>query len=582
MGHRSASSPRRGMFRRGSQKVSHSKRVLTVVLTVCVLLFATAAAAFADIVPPGGVTFTNKTEDCNGIIPTPGSENTVKTLTGGSLVPGGTAQYTIHFPQDPNNVGNWAIADCVLLGSGSDLKSYTVLDQGQFGLVNNAEDFTLTFHVDIPADAPVGARICNVAKTTQSPSKSPGSNRKAGPACFTVGGDVRIEKHSAADPDGDLVPGATFVIWNCDNSADDPTLQPIVVTPAPSNGDIYSNTLAGGAVVHATGGFVAVGGPSGSTCNVTETVPPPGFQLPDTVTHSFTIPVGTAGATIINFVDPLAPGSIKIEKTAPAGAQSTVFHFTITCTSPSNVYHVQITGTGTATQSDVPAGSSCTVTEDDPGSTFNPPVITPSGAFTVASNQTVTVTVTNSLAPGSVTIKKDAPAGSQTTVYHLQVTGSGSVTQSGIPAGSSCTVTEDDPGATFNPPVIDPSGAFTVGADESVTVTVTNTLAPGAVTITKVAPAEEQNTVFHFSLDCTNPTQHYDLQVTGSNSVTQDNIPAGSSCKVTETDLPEVNNAPTIDPAGEFTVGATQTVTVTVTNTLKPLGILIEKSVTPT
>ena len=503
MGDRNASSPRRGMFRRESQKVSHRTRVLTVVLTVCVLLFATAAAAFADIVPPGGVTFTNKTENCNGIIPTPGSENTVKTLTGGSLVPGGTAQYTIHFPQDPNNVGDWAIADCVLLGSGPDLKTYTVLDQGEFGLVNNAEDFTLTFHVDIPADAPIGARICNVAKTTESPSKSPGSNRKAGPACFTVGGDVRIEKHSAADPDGDLVPGATFVIWNCDNSADDPTLQPIVVTPAPSSGDIYSNTLAGGAVVHATGGFVAVSGPSGSTCNVTETVPPPGFQLPDTVTHSFTIPVGTTGATIINFVDPLAPGSIKIEKTAPAGAQSTVFHFTITCTNPSNVYHVQVTG-------------------------------------------------------------------------------SGSVTQNNVPAGSSCTVTEDDPGATFNPPTIDPSGAFTVGAGQTVTVTVTNTLAPGSVTITKVAPASQQNTVFHFSLDCTNPTQHYDLQVTGSDSVTQDNIPAGSSCKVTETDLPEVNNAPTIDPAGEFTVGATQTVTVTVTNSLKPLGILIEKSVTPT
>src|SRR5438067_997172 len=324
---RNASSPRRGMFRRGSQRVSHRTRVLTVVLTVCVLLFATAAAAFADIVPPGGVTFTNKTENCNGIIPTPGSENTVKTLTRGSLAPG-----------------------------------------------------------------------------------------------------------------GDLVPGATFVIWNCDNSADDPTLQPIVVTPAPSSGDIYSNTLAGGAVVHATGGFVAVSGPSGSTCNVTETVPPPGFQLPDTVTHSFTIPVGTTGATIINFVDPLAPGSIKIEKTAPAGAQSTVFHFTITCTNPSNVYHVQITGTGAVTQSDVPAGSSCTVTEDDPGSTFNPPVIAPSGAFTVASNQTVTVTVTNSFAPGSITIEKTAPAGSQSTVfhftitctnpsnvYHVQVTGSGSV-----------------------------------------------------------------------------------------------------------------------------------------------------------
>jgi LPXTG-motif cell wall-anchored protein len=484
-------------------KMSRSKRGLVVILTLAVSIFATASAAFADITPPPGSDFTNKSEDCNGIIPTPGSENTHKTLTGGSLVPGGTAEYTITFPTDSNNVGDWAIADCVLMGNGADLKTYAVLDQGEFHLVNNAEEFILTFHVDIPADAPIGARICNVAKTTESPSKSPGSNRKAGPACFTVGGDVRIEKHSAADPTGALINGATFKIWNCVNSADDPTLQPIVVTPAPSSGDIYSSTLAGGAVVVATGGFVAVSGPSGSTCNVTETVPPPGYQLPDIVTHSFTIPIGTSGATIINFIDPLAPGSIRIEKTAPSSQQSTVFHFTITCTNPDNVYHAQVTGTGSVTVSDVPAGSSCTVTEDDPGS-------------------------------------------------------------------------------TFNPPTIDPSGAFTVGADQTVTVTVTNTLAPGAVTITKVAPALQQSQVFHFSLDCTNPTQHYDLQVTGSDSVTQDNIPAGSSCQVTETGVPDVNNAPTIDPSGEFTVGATQTVTVTVTNTLKPLGILIEKSVTPT
>src|SRR5205823_7692204 len=141
----------------------------------------------------------------------------------------------------------------------------------------------------------------------------------------------------------------------------------------------------------------------------------------DTVTHSFTIPVGTTGATIINFVDPLAPGSIKIEKTAPAGAQSTVFHFTITCTNPSNVYHVQVTGTGSVTQSDVPAGSSCTVTEDNPGSTFNPPVIDPAGAFTVASNHTVTVTVTNSLAPGRITIEKTAPASQQSTIFHFTI-----------------------------------------------------------------------------------------------------------------------------------------------------------------
>src|SRR5690349_9199680 len=209
MGVRNTHFSRRFQISRRGSRLSTRKRVLTVVLTLCVFLFVTAAAAFADIVPPGGVTFSSKTEDCNGIIPTPGSENTLKTLTGGSLVPGGTAQYTIHFPEDPNNVGDFAIADCVLMGNGSDLKTYTVLDQGEFGLVNNSTDFTLTFNVTIPANAPIGARICNVAKTTQSPSKSPASNRKAGPACFTVGGDVRIEKHSAADPTGALVPGAT-------------------------------------------------------------------------------------------------------------------------------------------------------------------------------------------------------------------------------------------------------------------------------------------------------------------------------------------------------------------------------------
>ena len=572
-------------------KMSRSKRGVVVVLTLAVTIFATASAAFADITPPPGSNFTNKTEDCNGIVPTPGSENTQKTLTGGSLVPGGNAQYTITFPTDPNNVGDWAIADCVLMGNGADLKTYAVLDQGEFHLVNNAESFQLTFHVDIPADAPVGARICNVAKTTESPSKSPGSNRKAGPACFTVGGDVRIEKHSAADPTGALIPGATFKIWNCVNSADDPTLQPIVVTPAPSSGDVYSSTLAGGAVVVATGGFVAVSGPSGSTCNVTETVAPPGYQLPATVTQSFTIPIGTTGAVLINFIDPLAPGSITIQKTAPAGAQSTVFHFTITCTNPTNVYHVQVTGTGSVTQNNVPAGSSCTVSEDDPGSTFNPPVISPSGAFTVTSNETVTVTVTNSFAPGRITINKTAPASQQSTVfhftitctnpanvYHVQVTGTGSVTQSGIPAGSSCTVTEDDPGSAFNPPIIDPSGAFTVGANQTVTVTVTNSLAPGSVTINKTAPASEQSTVFTFDITCTNPVNVYHVQITGSGSVTQTGIPAGSSCQVTETNVPDRFNPPVISPSGTFTVDANTGVTVTVTNTLKPGSITIEKT----
>src|SRR6185295_7580913 len=37
---------------------------------------------------------------CNGVLPTPGSENTTKRLIGGSLVPGGTAIFEISFPVD--------------------------------------------------------------------------------------------------------------------------------------------------------------------------------------------------------------------------------------------------------------------------------------------------------------------------------------------------------------------------------------------------------------------------------------------------------------------------------------------------
>ena len=572
---------------------SFRRRSLVVALTVCVFLFVTAAAAFAQF-QPGPFTFTPGTEDCNGIIPTPGSENTVKTVVGGQLIPGGTATYNIHFPEDPANVGDFQIRDCVLIGTGSDLKSYAVLDNGTFSFVNNSQDFNFQFTFNIPPDAVIGTRICNVAKTVQSPSKSPASNRKAGPACFTVGGDVRIEKHSAANPNGPVIQSpTTFSIWGCVNSADDPTLQPIIVTPSPTSGSLTAGSAANGAHVTTVGPLwtIAVSGPSGSTCNVTEITPPAGFQLPGTVTQSFTIPIGTAGPTVISFVDPLAPGSITINKTAPAGAGSTVFHFTITCTDPANVYHVQVTGSGSVTQNDVPAGSSCTVTEDDPGSTFNPPVISPSGAFTVTSGQTVTVTVTNSFAPGSITIEKTAPASQQSTVfhftitctnpsnvYHVQVTGSGSVTQQNVPAGSSCTVTEDDPGSTFNPPTIDPSGAFTVGASQNVTVTVTNTLAPGSITIEKTAPVASQSVVFHFTITCTGPSNVYHVQVTGSNSVTQGGIPAGSSCTVTEDDPGASFNPPVIDPSGAFTVGANQNVTVTVLNTLAPGSITIEKT----
>src|SRR5438105_2317108 len=109
-------------------------RVATVLLVVLsVLSFSTAAFASFDPPPVGsGVTVTPGGENCNGIVPTPGSQNTVKTLTGLSVDASGKthAQYTIAYPVDPAHVGDaFQIVDCVLSGTGTDLGSYTVIDE---------------------------------------------------------------------------------------------------------------------------------------------------------------------------------------------------------------------------------------------------------------------------------------------------------------------------------------------------------------------------------------------------------------------------------------------------------------------
>src|SRR5205807_1232079 len=149
-----------------------------------------------------------------------------------------------------------------------------------------------------------------------------------------------------------------------------------------------------------------------------------------------------------------------------------------------------------------------------PGSTYNPPGYSPSASVTIQPNDTVTVTVTNSLKPGGLTVTKAAPAGSADAFhfkvtcsgdakspYQLHVTGSNSQTISDIPAGSSCTVAETDPGSTYNTPSYSPSATVAVTGGETVTVTVTNTLKPGSLTITKVAPAGSTDT-YTFNIDC--------------------------------------------------------------------------------
>ena len=445
-----------------------ARAVLTTLALLMVLLPFGPRPAAADHGEPH-VVLESGVNGCMGVRTTPGSENTDKVLTGGTLEPGSIVEFTISYPVDPEDVAGrttFVITDCVFIDD-EPIQKYSV------SFVPNTTDFVLVFELTIPEDAPIGAEYCNFAKTTAAPSASQASNRKAGPACFRIGGDLRILKE---DPAGNPLTGATFDV-TC-------------VPPGPTPPVLIEGVDTDSATGIGTGAdnAISITGPEGTVCTITEVSAPPGYQLPPLADRTVVATIGVDGPNIV-FVNTLAPGSLDVVKVAPASSTQ-VFNFTVNCTNPTNTYLLSITGSGTTTQTGIPAGSVCTVVETVP-SGFNTPLYSPAGGVvTIGAGTTVTVTVTNTLQPGSLSIVKVAPPTTQVfsftvtcnpgnLVYSLQVTGSGTVTQTGIPAGSICVVVENGPPTGWEPPVYDPAnGTVTVTAGATVTVTVTNSPTP--------------------------------------------------------------------------------------------------------
>jgi hypothetical protein len=298
----------------------HDVRGLTVRRT----LAAFGAAALAAIVLPlvaaqsadaAGpvVTLDQGTAGCNGVRPTPGSENTTKRLVAGNLEPGGTVTFEIAFPVDASDVGgDFAITDCVFINGVAKLK-YTV------SFVPNNTNFILTFNLTIPPGTPIGAEYCNYAKTTQSPSTSQASNRKAGPACFFVGGDLRIIKVAEGDASHTPLAGASFDV-SCDTNGE--TIPPVVISGL--SGPNSTTTFDAGADAYvasgvADTGVIAIAGPEGTPCTVTETAAPAGYDLPADPTFTFTIPAATAGQEIDYIEDPAVKNDTTISTSATSG-----------------------------------------------------------------------------------------------------------------------------------------------------------------------------------------------------------------------------------------------------------------------
>ncbi|MGQ0520551.1 MAG: DUF5979 domain-containing protein [Actinomycetota bacterium] len=530
---------------------------------------STAASGLEPGVPV--VTLEDGTNGCNGVLPTPGSENTTKRLDpnfASDFNPGGVVGYIVDYPVDASDVSGretFVITDCVFVDDDAVAK-YSV------SFVPNTVEFQLRFSVPIAPDTPLGAQFCNYAKTTAAPSESQASNRKAGPACFTVGGGLRIEKRSGSTT-GPLLPGASFTV-SCAPAVTQP---PTIITGLSQTSHTNTDGTVSASGTSATG-TIAINGPSGTVCTVTETAAPAGYQL-DPTPRTLTIPVGTS-QTVNVFVN-LQFGDLVITKTTSGGTGT--FTFQVDCDGTTWDQQKTITNSGSATVTGIPAGTSCTVTEGA-NSLFTSFSVPAGGTVTIAPG-TNTVAFTNTRNVGNLVITKTTSGGTGTFTFDvncdgtafdqsLTITGSGTRTIAGIPTGTTCTVTERADGL-FTSASVPANGTVTIGTGSN-TVAFTNTRNVGNLVITKTVVGG--TATFTFDVECTGTAFDQVVTITGSGSSTISGLPTGTVCIVTERSNPLFS--PVVVPAGGIvTIGAGNN-TVAFTNTRNTGSLVVTKSTT--
>lgn len=300
-----------------------------------------------------------------------------------------------------------------------------------------------------------------------------------------------------------------------------------------------------------------------------------------------------------------------------------------------------LTNGGSLTLAGLPAGAECVVTETDAkgattttvttttsAGTTGPTAgttttadLTPNGPLGLVTNRVV---VTNAFDVGSLHLIKDVEgpgaadfgagpfllhvtctlddASGSRTVWNGNVVLGGSQpldkTIGDIATGASCVVTEPGPGGA-NSSVVDP-GTVTIGTDDTVAVTATNTFLAGAIHVTKIVTgpgAELYGTgPFDVQLTCIRLVDGVPTAVTipGGATRVMDTaggfaadyllLPAGSTCVLRETGTAGATTANIVDangrPAVATVVQPGETVELTDTNTFDLGSLQVTKSVT--
>jgi hypothetical protein len=371
--------------------------------------------------------------------------------------------------------------------------------------------------------------------------------------------------------------------------------------------------------------------PIGSQCTVSESTlptPPTGWTF-GTPTYNpadgrVTISETLAEVVVTNTISQDTPttGELKLSKVFNPLTSGFTGDFTINYDCEGELYDgsVDLGAGDSQTISNIPLGTLCTVSESTlptapTGWTFGTPEFNPeTGMVTVteASPAFAEVIVTNSISrdTGTLMITKyfdpleSGFSGDFTILYDCDdgtihdgtayLAAGDSETISGIPTGTSCTVTEPDlptapTGWSFGTPTFDPAdgtvtitistqGSNLVMAPASAWVTVTNTISRdlGELKISKVfdASASGFTGTFAIAYDCDDGSAH-DGTVTlaAGGSQTISGIPTGTSCTITEPTLPTpptgwTFGTPTFSPeTGVVTISETLA-EVIVTNTI--------------
>ncbi|WP_395025488.1 beta strand repeat-containing protein [Comamonas odontotermitis] len=385
----------------------------------------------------------------------------------------------------------------------------------------------------VPATATTGLQVLQAGKTLQffEALKANGTGADQLPSAYTS--SISCTGSTAAAPSGPGTAQGTQLQWPEFNPvAGDNIVCTITNAPITYNVTATVNPVGGGVVNGGSASCTPSPVASGvsSTCQVTTITPGWSFtgwtgaacsQGQNTNNCTLT-PTNADMAVVANF-SPL-PGTLTVSKTVSGGPSplpALSFPFTVNCTGGSAPF---------STSSSVSAGSSAQVT--------------------------------------------------------------------GIPAGSTCSVTEGSkpavPGYTWGAEQItNPSGAMAPGGALAAGIANSLSANPGTLTVSKTVtggPSPLPALSFPFSVSCTGgaaPAGGFSASgsVSVGSSASVGNIPAGSSCTVTEGAKPPVANytwgtEQITNPGGPMAAGGTLAATIANSLTRDQVSVTINKTVT--